>query len=221
MKKNINWKTVRRLVKEMFSRDHGGIPAARKLQFYGNDAVCSFKYFVTNDDPQQVFVLVCLILMGVCFLLIMVSYLSILINALKVSKPLLKNGPKAQKKDIKKRNLQLQKNIAAIIITDMICMVPLIIVCFLHMGKVIDATVWYSVFALIVLPINSAINPILTNAKIKIMRNFIFKNFRRVFNLKIPCITNRSVGEVNIEMGPMGGTPAGQNGEEIEPAAAS
>jgi hypothetical protein len=45
--------------------------------------------------------------------------------------------------------------------------VPFIIICFLHNAGSIDATYWYGTFAMIVLPINSVINPVLYDNTIK------------------------------------------------------
>ena len=55
-------------------------------------------------------------------------------------------------------------NISAIILTDLFCWVQFTIVCFLHFGKVIDATSWYPIFSVITVPINSVINPLLYGA---------------------------------------------------------
>ena len=48
-----------------------------------------------------------------------------------------------------------------IVITDFICWVPFIIVCFLHYGELIDFSKWYPHLSVIVLPLNSVINPML------------------------------------------------------------
>ena len=56
---------------------------------------------------------------------------------------------------------QTQRNIAIIILTDFVCWVPFIFVCGLHSLDIIDATWTYPIFSLVVLPINSVINPLL------------------------------------------------------------
>ena len=53
------------------------------------------------------------------------------------------------------------KRIAIIISTDFLCWVPFIVVCALHSLDIIDATPWYSLFSMVILPINSVINPLL------------------------------------------------------------
>ena len=55
----------------------------------------------------------------------------------------------------------MNRRITIIISTDFCCWVPFIIICALHLLEVLDATPWYSIFSMIILPINSIINPFL------------------------------------------------------------
>ena len=48
-----------------------------------------------------------------------------------------------------------------IVVTDFMCWVPFIIVSTLHNLKTIDATKWYTTLAMLALPLNSAINPVI------------------------------------------------------------
>jgi hypothetical protein len=57
----------------------------------------------------------------------------------------------------------MNQRISIIITTDFMCWVPFIVICMLHYLGVVDATPWYSVFSMIILPINSVINPLLYN----------------------------------------------------------
>ena len=55
----------------------------------------------------------------------------------------------------------MNRKIAIIIATDFCCWVPFITICVLHSLEVFDATPWYGLFSMIILPINSVINPLL------------------------------------------------------------
>ena len=55
----------------------------------------------------------------------------------------------------------MQRKIAIIIATDFCCWVPFVIVCCLHSLSLLDATPWYALFSIVILPINSVINPLL------------------------------------------------------------
>jgi len=129
-----------------------------KQHFHGNDGVCLFKYFVNKDDPQKEFVWAILLVNFVCFLFISISYFLIGVVSRDSSKILTNSQNKRQ---IQKRNQKMNRRITIIITTDFCCWVPFIVICALHFLEVLDATPWYSIFSMIVLPINSVINPLL------------------------------------------------------------
>ena len=116
-----------------------------------------FKYLVTQNDPQKWFTVAVLVINFACFAIISLSYVIIHIKTQKSSKMLTGSKNKA----LANRNRKLQLKVSAIIFTDFICWVPFTIICFLHLGGVIDATLWYPIFSSIILPINSVINPLL------------------------------------------------------------
>ena len=127
------------------------------VNFYGNSGVCVFKYLVTRSDPQKGYTLLVLLTDLTCFLVIALSYLILFYKTQASS-----SGMKGNKQ-IQKRNRKLQIKVSLIILTDLLCWIPFIIVGFLHFGEEIDATPWYPVFSIIILPINSVINPIFYN----------------------------------------------------------
>ena len=159
----VSWKTVRRMVREMFSEDYGGIFGS-KVDFYGSDSVCIFKYLVTKNDPQHAFSLTILALNFICFVFITCCYCIIQYFVLKVSRKVTRKMSSASKTSItmsSKRDRKLQTKVSIIIATDFICWIPFIVVCGLHCLEVIDAAPWYPVFSIIILPFNSVINPLL------------------------------------------------------------
>ena len=156
-----NWKILIEMVRDMFSHDlYYEDPTTKvdKINFYGNDGVCLFKYFVQNDDPQRLFVWSILALNFVCFAFISASYLVIGILSRRSSESL---SSQQNNQLIKKRNNQMNQKIAIIITTDFLCWIPFIIICMLHSWSIIDATPYYSIISMIILPLNSVINPLL------------------------------------------------------------
>ena len=95
--------------------------------------------------------------------MITVSYIFLNLISVKSSQ-LLTQGPGNEM--IKNRNRKMQRKISIIIATDFLCWIPFITVCFLHTLGIIDATPWYALFSIIILPINSVINPLLYDSKI-------------------------------------------------------
>ena len=203
------WKTLTKMVKDMFSHESGYedyTVDVDKVDFYGNDGVCLFKYFVQNDDPQRLFVWSILSLNFICFILISISYLLIAILSGRSSKSL---SSSQNKKQIQKRNNRMNRRIAIIITTDFLCWVPFILICVLHSLEVIDATPWYSLFSMVILPINSVINPLLYD---DVVSKTMGKPFRSVsarisnstLNQKVRGWLNPTTTE-EVELGGLGG----------------
>jgi hypothetical protein len=161
MKTTLSWRTVLESVSSMFSHDIGykdHTVTAKKVDFYGNDGVCLFKYFVDMKDPQRSFVWGILALNFLCFLSISISYIVIVLTSRRSSQSTSKSK---EKKKATNRTKKMNQRIAFIITTDFICWVPFIIICTLHSLEVLNATPWYSIFSMVILPINSVINPLI------------------------------------------------------------
>ena len=161
-KESIKWKVIVDMVKGMFTNVYGGIKF-KNVDFYGNDAVCLFKYFVKADDPQKLYVWAVLIINFICFTVISLSYIIISLISMKSSKSLCKQRRNSV---VENRNRQMNRKISIIILTDFCCWVPFILTCALHTFAVLDATEWYALFSIVVLPINSVINPLLYDTTI-------------------------------------------------------
>ena len=155
----LSWKTLIQMTREMFSHDYEDLTEnVARVDFYGNDGVCLFKYFVKNNDPQRMFVWSILSLNFLCFFLITISYIFIGMLSHQSANSMASSQNNRQITD---RNKRMNKRISIIIFTDFVCWVPFIITCILHSVELIDATRWYSIFSMIILPINSVINPFL------------------------------------------------------------
>ena len=165
----MDWKSIRGMIHEMFSNDYSDFSdKVKTLNFYGNDGVCMFKFFVTSSDPQTYFVLANLVIYMLCFLVILVLYSLIAATSRKTSASL-------GKKFIK-RDKNLQRKIRLLIGSDFMCWIPFIVVCVLHFFETVDASKWYSLFSMVILPINSFINPLvyddmLSKATLKLFDN--------------------------------------------------
>ena len=207
------WKSLIEMVRDMFSHDFDYEDLTEKVDkvdFYGSDGVCLFKYFVQNQDPQRVFVWSILALNFICFVLISISYLFIGILSRRSSRSLASSKNNRQ---IAQRNNRMNQRIAIIITTDFLCWVPFILICILHSLEVIDATPWYSIFSMVILPINSVINPLLYDDAVtstigapirsistRISNSVIFQRFRQSLSpAPIEEITLQRQGNTNVE----------------------
>jgi uncharacterized membrane protein YciS (DUF1049 family) len=151
----LSWVTIRNMVREMFTDNYGGIEGS-KINFNGDDSVCIFKYLVTESDPQHIYSLSILILNLVCFGLITGCYIVIQFYVISSSDKVAVKTSASRRRDIK-----LQTKVSIIIVTDFLCWIPFIVVSLLHFFEIIDVSSWYPLFSIVILPLNSVINPLL------------------------------------------------------------
>ena len=174
--KNLKWKIINGLVDEMFSNDYGGdVLGRKKLEFYGNDGVCLFKFFVTSGDPQRIYVwiiltanIICLMIMSLCYIIINTST--------KARSRILTHEKTKTGQIVKRRNRKLQQKISFIIATDLACWLPVAVAACLHSAEVIDATPYYSTISIVFLPINSVINPIVYDPSMSKALERLYRN---------------------------------------------
>ena len=154
---NLTWSSIRSLIEGMFTNNYGGI-SHRVLSFYGNDPVCLFRFFVSSDEPQVIYSWSLLSSNFVCFGIISISYLFMFVITSTSS---LSQSQGFTGDCIRRRNNRLQRKISIIILTDFLFWVPFIIICFLHTIGVLNGSPWYALLSILILPINSVINPVL------------------------------------------------------------
>ena len=168
-----SWEEVRYYLSEViFTPDYPGV-IGKPLKFYGNAGVCLFKYFVSSHDPQREYTLMVLSVNIVCFIIITGCYSFIFVAAQQSTKNLARtpsnastiNRRKSSNDESSKFKRQqakkLQTKIFLIILSDFLCWIPFCAVCFLHTLEKIDATPYYQLSSIILIPINSCINPII------------------------------------------------------------
>lgn len=168
----LSWRLIRSMIASMFSSDQGEVQG-EGVGFYGNAGVCLFKYFVTPNDPQQLFSLAVLLINFICFGAITISYIIVLVaSKLSVSTK--------STRLVELTNSALQRKISLIILSDALCWVPFIFIGLLHYFKAIDASPLYEFCSIIILPVNSLINPIIYNAEFHEYKEFLRNYISRV-----------------------------------------
>ena len=73
--------------------------------------------------------------------------------------------------------------------TDFLCWIPFIIVCLLHYFEIYDAIKLYPVFSILILPINSVVNPLLFANTVA---NFLMRPWRPVIRTMSTLSRNRT-----------------------------
>ena len=152
---DMSWEDIRLLVKQLFPDQKYNDDIS--VGFYGNHGVCLFKYFVTTEDPQWQYSIAVLALNTLCFIIITVSYAMIVRHTISSSTSA---GTGDQMKGMMTK---LQRKVTIIIATDFATWIPFTTVAFLHFGGFVDASRYYSLSSIVLLPINGVMNPLIYN----------------------------------------------------------
>ena len=182
----MTWKEIAAKVDGMFSHEYGNLTRS-PVHFYGNDGVCLYKYVVKTNDARRsrqaseagknqegfngdpvVWTMLAVNLF--CFIVITFCYIVIICKTRQSSQ----RSGQQDNQERQKNERAIQNKIMIIITTDFLCWVPFIFISGLHNLEYIDASTWYSSFAMIVLPFNSVINPIVYD---KALGELISKKF--------------------------------------------
>ena len=188
---DMSWKDIEKKVNDMFSQEYGSL-ARKPVHFYGNDGVCLFKYFVRTDDARRnrqssgsgvemndPVVWTMLVVNFMCFLIMTYCYIRIIRNTKKSAQ----SSGQYENPQRLRQSRTMYNRIMVIMVTDFLCWVPFIFISGLHnLGK-INASSWYTSFAMTVLPLNSVINPLIYD---KAIGEFILKHFSRLTAVIIP-----------------------------------
>ncbi|KAL5247874.1 hypothetical protein ACHWQZ_G017146 [Mnemiopsis leidyi] len=145
----LSWTQIGTLVDGMFSQAYGTLSRSY-VSFYGNNDVCFFKYFIRLDvnsteiAERNTMTWCMLVVTTSCTILAMVMCIL----------------AEQRKSSAYEGSDQLKKKIRVLVVTNMTCWMLFVISCSLHNLGVLDATAWNVPFTLIVLSLNSAINPL-------------------------------------------------------------
>ena len=121
--------------------------------YYGETSVCMPRFYVAYGKSSWEFTLAIITLNFVSFVFIAVSYFIIYKHSTASSANLGSHRPNNQA-------AKMQKRIARIIATDFCCWIPICVMAYVRLG-VEFSDIAYQISAVLLLPINSAMNPIL------------------------------------------------------------
>ena len=181
----MSWKDIGEKVDNMLGQKYGYLDR-KPVHFYGNDGVCLSKYFVRTDDARRSrkspgsgvemndpVVWTKLIVNLICFIIMTYCYIRIIRNTRQSTK----SSGQYENPERLRENRAMERRIMVIIGTDFLCWVPFIFISGFHNLGAINASSWYTSFAMTVLPLNSVINPLIYD---KLIGEFIMRNFSRL-----------------------------------------
>ena len=129
------------------------ITTAEKIHYYGETSLCMPRFYVHKDEDASEFPIFIVSLNFVSFFYVCLSY--ILIYKIASNRPV-------SNKQVDIQNAKFQKRIVRLLATDFICWIPICIIAFVkYLYNISLPTFVYTVTVTFLLPINSALNPLL------------------------------------------------------------
>ena len=122
--------------------------------YYGATSICMPRFFVAIGENAWEFTVILITVNFLCFAFIAVGYILIFFHTVKKSKQIRSNRSAKQES-------VLQRRIARLIATDFLCWIPICFMAYLRLAGVEFSDIVYQISAVFLLPINSALNPLL------------------------------------------------------------
>ena len=161
-----NWDST----KLFFKNNHPEYSSGVEFGYYGQTSVCMPRFYVNRGESAWEYSLVIITVNFFCFLFIAVSYICMFIKAKKKKLEIRNNQRERQQS-------RMQRRISRIIITDFLCWIPICIIAYVKLSGFPVDDIAYIVSAGLLLPINSAFNPLLYSSLLDKLRE-AFKNLK-------------------------------------------
>ena len=145
-----DWNSKRKFLEEMFPDD---LPLI-EFGYYGETSICMPKFYAAASDNAWEYTLMIITINLLAFIVIACCYILMFVRFKEQRAQFHQNHSLEQE-------TKMQKRIARIIATDFACWIPICIMSYARMGGVELSNVIYQITAVILLPINSAVNPLL------------------------------------------------------------
>ena len=165
-----DWESTKSFLK---TNDPEYSPGA-EFGYYGQTSVCMPRFYVYRGESAWEYSLVIITVNFLCFFFIAVSYICMFIKA-KENKLGIRNNQR------EKRQSRMQRRISRIIITDFLCWIPICIMAFIKLSGYHVDDVAYIVSASLLLPINSAFNPLLYSS----LLDKLIETFKKLRNNRV------------------------------------
>ena len=141
--------------------------------YYGGTSVCLPRFYVGLGESSWEYTIAVITINFLSFLFIALGYVLMYKFSSKSSKTVRSSKSKEQ-------TAKMQKRIARIIATDFCCWIPISILAYVRLG-IVFSDIAYQISAVILLPINSALNPFLFSALPNKLISFFSQKYHSLF----------------------------------------
>ncbi|XP_076809170.1 uncharacterized protein LOC143452185 [Clavelina lepadiformis] len=177
----MNWESVQSFLMDEFPQ----YAPIGEIGYYGTTSVCMPRLYVNRSDSFWIYSIVMITFNFFSFFFVLSGFALI---AWKMKKRPIKSN------NVQKQNAKMNQRIARIIVSDFLCWVPICIMAYISVSgvKLPDGVEIFT--AGVLLPINSAFNPILYSPYIETKVEYLWKRIRPNCNQRL----NRDTIELNV-----------------------
>ena len=159
-----DWQTLIPYLKTQFKTTN-----VEKISYYGETSLCMPRFYAHKNNFASEFSIFIISLNFISFVYVCVSY--IFIYKVTSNRPI-------SNKQVDIQNAKMQKRIARLLLTDFVCWIPICVIAFAkHVYDFRLTNVIYAITIAFLLPVNSALNPLLYTS-------FFDKLFDKIQKLK-------------------------------------
>ncbi|CAK8690636.1 unnamed protein product [Clavelina lepadiformis] len=138
--------------KTFLQSKHPSLAPKGEVGYFGETSVCMPRFYTSYGDRGWVFSTMLITLNFLCFVFVVISYA--LIYKKTSNRPI-------ETSNTQKQARKLQNRLARLIFTDFLCWIPVCLMAYLKLAGVYLSPDVYAISAGVLLPINSALNPLL------------------------------------------------------------
>ena len=142
--------------------------------YYSVSGVCLPKFYRTADDMSHFNMMSAAI---ICF-----NFCALIFIAASYASIYVKSTSSVPTQQVSVRGRKMQRKITILILTDVTCWLPICVMSLLSMGSIVIPSILYAVSAIILLPINSSLNPVIYTDVIQKVSSFLHQVFVSVRN---------------------------------------
>ena len=155
-----SWQIILPEIKNLFGKE------AKQIGYYGETSLCMPRFYVDNNGPAAAYSLLITSINFVSFVYVCLSY--------AVMYKITSNRP-VSNKQVDQQNARMQKRIARLLATDFICWMPICIIAFAKASLRFKLpSDFYAATIAFLLPVNSALNPLLYSPFFETLFDAIF-----------------------------------------------
>ena len=157
-----SWTKANDFLTEHFSE----YPILGEFGYYSATSVCLARIFVTFDAAVWLYSIIIISTNLIIFLIIAISYIFLYYSATK---------NRIDQRQLTDEDSLLRKRIFRIVISDFFCWIPVCIIAYMWLSDIEIKEVVHTISAIILLPINSAVNPFLYSSLPELIWGLIYR----------------------------------------------